>query len=39
MLHPNLLYMVPFMYVRYLFFVLFVTPKPSFVHLQVDTFL
>lgn len=35
MLHPNLLHMFPFMYIRYLFFVLFVTIKPSFVHLQV----
>lgn len=36
-LHPNLLYMVTFTYVRYYFFILFVNPKTSFIKLQVCT--
>lgn len=33
-LHLNLLYMLPFPYVKY-FFIFFVSPKPIFVHLQI----
>lgn len=38
-LHLNLLYLVPFTYVRYYLLVLFVTLKTSFVPLQVFIFL
>jgi len=34
-LHPDTQYMLPFMRVRYCFYVLFVTPKSSFVYLHV----
>lgn len=35
-LHSNSLSMVPFMYVRYYFFVLFLTPRTSYVKLQLS---